>query len=476
MGSGGGRPYLILGVLTTVTMLTMYVEAMVIPSLPHIESALSATNEQAAWILSIYLVVGAAVAPLFGKLGDIHGKKRLYIVSLFIYTVAVLLAGFSPNVYFLIGIRAVQGIGFSLFPLSLAIITDIFPKEMVATAQGIISAMVAIGMTIGMIAGAYIEEYMGWRAMFHVGFILAATLLLLAWLVIKNITPVARERVDYASTVLLASGTALVLIYLTETPYNGWFSAEQTALLVSGLALFFGFVAYAGRSRNPLISLSILKRRNVMVANLAGLFSGISMFTLFLGVIYYAEEVPPYGLGLSVISAALTLLPATLAMIFIAPLVGSATTGLGPKPVLFYGSIVSAVGFWLLAFERSGPTLLVIDSFIAGVGVVSLMIPIVNMIAVSMPAENVAVGLGFNTMVRYLGSSIGPVLAATFMTTYKYNVIYSLKLLGMTMFTEAGPIAFRYIFLTALAFSLLTAAISAFTVNYIPKKKAEIIA
>ncbi len=140
------------------------------------------------------------------------------------------------------------------------------------------------------------------------------------------------------------------------------------------------------------------------------------------------------------------------------------------NPILIYGSIVSSVGFWLLAFDRAGAMQLVIDSFITGVGVVSLLIPIVNMIAVSMPAENVAVGLGFNTMVRYLGSSIGPVLAAAFMTTYKYYVVDSPSMLNL-MFTEAGPVAFKYIFLTALAFSLMTAAVSIFTVNYVPKRR-----
>jgi len=109
MNSGRGGPYATLIVLTFVSLLTMYVEAMVIPSLPKIESILSASSEQAAWIVSSYLVVGAAVAPLFGKLGDVYGKKKLYLASLSVYTLAVLLAGFSPNVYFLIAIRAVQG-------------------------------------------------------------------------------------------------------------------------------------------------------------------------------------------------------------------------------------------------------------------------------------------------------------------------------------------------------------------------------
>ncbi len=467
MKAGRGGPYATLAVLTLVSLLTMYVEAMVIPSLPKIETVLSATNEEAAWIVSAYLVVGAAVAPLFGKLGDVYGKKRLYLASLAVYTVAVLLAGFSPNVYYLIAIRAIQGFGFSLFPLSLAIVTDIFPKEMVALAQGIISAMVAIGMTIGMIAGAYIEEYFGWRMMFHIGFVFAAIMLFLAYFIIAGISPPHKEKVDYLSTVILSSGTALILIYLTETPYKGWFSIGQMIILVTGLALFFGYLIYASKASNPLISLGLLKKRNVLVANLAGFLSGVAMFTLFLGVIYFSEELPPYGLGLSVLSAALTLFPATLAMIFIAPLAGSATSTLGPKPVLIYGSLVSMAGFWLMIYYRASSIQLVIDSFITGVGIVSIMIPMVNMVAVSMPPENVAVGLGFNTMVRFLGSSVGPVLAATFMTDYKYFVVYSLASKSLTeMFSEAGTAAFDYIFLTGLVFSFLTLLVAFFAKNY----------
>jgi len=306
MNSGRGGPYATLIVLTFVSLLTMYVEAMVIPSLPKIESILSASSEQAAWIVSSYLVVGAAVAPLFGKLGDVYGKKKLYLVSLSVYTLAVLLAGFSPNVYFLIAIRAVQGFGFSLFPLSLAIVTDIFPKEKVALAQGIISAMVAIGMTIGMIAGAYIEEYFGWRMMFHIGFVFAALMLFFAYIVIGGVAPPHKEKVDYLSTVILSSGTALILIYLTETPYRGWLSFEQLILLFLGMLLFSGYLFYASKASNPLISLNLLKKKNVLVANLSGFLSGVAMFTLFLGVIYYSEELPPYGLGLSVLSAAFT--------------------------------------------------------------------------------------------------------------------------------------------------------------------------
>ncbi len=463
------NPYVVLTVLTLATMLTTYVEAMVIPSLPYIESALSANDEEAAWIVSAFLVVGAAVSPLFGKMGDIFGKKSLFMVSLLVYSVAVLAAGFSPNVYYLIAARAVQGFGFSLFPLSIAIITEVFPKDKVAMAQGIISATMAIGMTVGMIVGAYIEAYLGWRDMFHLAFILSVAMMAISYFSLDQYPPKLKEKIDYLSTAFLALGIALVLVYLTESPYRGWLSSAQIATLLSGIALFAAFVWHTARVSNPILSLGVLKRRNVMVANLAGLFSGTIMFTLYLGVIYYAEEVPPYGLGLTVLEAALTLLPATLAMMFIAPLVGSATTNLGPKPVLLYGSLVAALGFWMFIFDRGGTMQLAIDSFVTGVGIVSLMVPIVNMIAVFTPSEEVAVGLGFNTMMRYLGASLGPVLAATIMTDNKSWIVYSKSFNPETLVTEAGPQAFYLIFMMGIAFSVATLFVSFATHNYRPK-------
>ncbi|MGC9111999.1 MFS transporter [Acidilobus sp.] len=468
-------PYVILADLTLVTMLTMYVEAMVIPSLPRIQSALAATNEEAAWVVTAYLVVGAAVAPLFGKMGDVYGKKRLYMIALSFYSTAVLTAGFAPNIFALIAARAVQGFGFTLFPLGLSIITDTFPRRLVAVAQGILSAMVAIGMTIGMIAGAYIEEYLGWRAMFHIAFGLSIVMLVASLIVLESYPPVSHERIDYASTVLLSLGTALVLLYLTEAPYRGWITIAQLPLLITGVALYLSFFIYETRSTRTLIRLDLLKQRNVMVANIAGLVSGVAMFMLYLGVIYFAEESPPYGLGLSVIGAAMSLLPATLAMIVISPLVGHATSTLGPKPVLIYGSLVSTIGFLLFVVNRSGPLQLAIDSFVTGVGIVSIMVPIVNMIAVSVPADSVTVSLEFNTMVRFLGSSVGPVLAATLLTTYRAHLPFEFS--GrLFMFSEGSGVAFNYIFYIGALASLATLVISLFTKNYVLRQRRNITA
>ncbi|MFP3309073.1 MAG: MFS transporter [Nitrososphaeria archaeon] len=461
------RPGAVLAVLSLASLLTSYVEAMVVPSLPKLQAALSATNEEAAWVLSAYLVVGASAAPLMGRMGDAHGKRRLYIASLGAYVAAVALAGFAPSVGYLIAVRAIQGLGLSLFPLGIAIVTDVFPRDRVATAQGILSATVAIGMTLGMIAGAYIEEYLGWRAMFHVAAALSLAVLAAAAATLPPSAPARGVSVDYLGSLLVGSATAAALAYLTEAPYRGWTSPGQLALAAASAALYAGFAARELSAPSPLMPPRYLGVRNVAVANAAGLVSGVYMFMLFLGVIYFAEAPPPYGLGLGVVSAALTLLPATLAMIFLAPLIGSVVTNLGPKVSLAYGSPVSALGFLLLLGYRWSPLDLMVGSLVAGTGMVLVLIPIVNMVAVSMPAEDVSVGLGMNTLFRFLGAAVGPVVVATLMTDYQSFDVLRLGGMELVISGLPAPAAFDYTFIIAAALSIATLAIGLAAENYV---------
>ena len=162
--------------LVGVALLVNYVETMVLPGIPTIQKYFSTTSTIASWITSAYLIVGAAVSPLFGKLGDSYGKKKMFLVSLIFYMAGVAMAGFSPSIYILLFARGLQGIGFAIIPLSLAIIADAFPKEKIGTAQGIISGTFAIGAAAGLIIGSYVVQDLGWQYAFHTALILSIVL------------------------------------------------------------------------------------------------------------------------------------------------------------------------------------------------------------------------------------------------------------------------------------------------------------
>ncbi len=448
-----------------VALLLNYVETMIIPGIPTIQSDFRTTASVVSWVTSAFLIVGSAVSPLFGKLGDSYGKKRMFLLALVFYTTGVGIGGFSTSIYFLIFARAVQGIGFAIVPLALAIIAETFPKERIATAQGIVSATFAIGAAAGLVIGAYVVQDLGWQWAFHSAFILSIVLFIVVARFLPKGVPGTRLKVDYYSTVMLMAGVSLVLLYLTEGPYEGWYSAYNLAALAAGIALTVGFFVSESRRANPLIQLKLLRIRNVLVANLVGIISGISMFLLFFAVVYYTESPKPWGLGLDVISAGLTLAPATLLMLVAGPGLGRLVTRSGPKPTMVLGSCIAIAGLVLFIVRRATPMDVTLAVAVSLMGAISVIIPIVNMVSVSLPGETVATGLGLNTMLRNMGGAVGPVIATTLMTTYTLKVAETFGGVSVPM---AGPssTAFDTIFYLAIALMALAILLSLAAKNY----------
>jgi len=451
--------------MTGVALLLNYVETMVLPGLLKIQSYFAVTNPSLiAWVTSGFLIVGSAVSPLFGKLGDSYGKKRMFLIALVFYTVGVGIAGFSPTIYFLIAARAIQGIGFAIVPLALAIIAETFPKERIATAQGLVSATFAIGAAGGLTIGAYIVTDFGWQWAFHSAFILSLVLFAAVWKGLPSGSPGTRKRVDFSTIVLLMAGVSLVLLYLTEGPYpepNGsWFSLNEVVYLTAGVLLTVGFFVAEARRKNPLIALHLLRIRNVFVSNMVGIVSGIAMFMLFFGVVYYAQLPASFGgLGLDPIGMGLTVAPGTILMLVAGPGIGRLVTRAGPRPAMIIGALIGIAGFLLFIFNRGTTTDITIDSAIGLVGAVSVIIPIVNMITVSLPDESVATGLGLNTMLRNIGGAIGPVVATTILTTYSTPV-------PVAPYFIPKSAAFDYIFYGAVAAMVVIIAFALVTKNY----------
>ena len=457
--------------LTSVSLLITYVETMVIPGIPTIQKDFGASTNVMSWVTSALLIVGSAVSPLFGKLGDTHGKKKMYLAAMAFYIAGVGVAGFAPTIYFLILARAIQGVGFAIMPLAIAIITDVFPKERVATAQGIISATFAIGASAGLIIGSYIVQDLGWQWAFHTAFVLSIALFLVVMKVIKK--DVARQAgsLDYGGATLLMAGITLVLLYLTEGPTLGWLSYENLALFIPGLFLTGFFFFYEARRTNPLMHMGLLRIPNILISNLVGLLSGTAMFLLFFGVIYYAELPVPFGLNLDIIAAGLVLAPATLVMLVVGPLLGRMTSTFGPKPVLSAGSVISALGMLLFILYRATTSELPLDAAVTFIGVIAIIIPIVNMISVSTPRESVAVGLGMNTMLRNVGGAIGPVVATTIMTSYTSPMIVMIAGTPITLAQLPSSYAFNLIFFIGITLVAAVAVLSLFVRNYTFRRK-----
>ncbi|HUI00377.1 MAG TPA: MFS transporter [Nitrososphaerales archaeon] len=453
-----------------VALLLNYVETMVIPGVPTIQKDFGATASTVSWITSAFLIVGSAVSPLLGKLGDSYGKKRMFLVALAFYTAGVAMAGFSPSIYWLIGARAIQGIGFAIVPLALAIIAETFPRERIAAAQGIISATFAVGAAIGLVLGAYIVEDWGWQWAFHTALIASVALFLVVAKALPTGRPGTGAKVNYVTIGLLMVGISLVLLYLTEGPFEGWYSAYDLAALGAGAALTVGFFVAESKISNPLIQLRLLKITNVQVANAVGIISGIAMFGLFFALTYYTQLPVAFGgLGLSVINSGLAIAPATVMMLIGGPVLGRMVQKTGPKPTVILGSLIAIAGMVLFLTNRATTLDVTVDTAVSMVGIVGIIIPIVNMITISLPVEAIGAGLGLNTMLRNIGGAVGPVLATTLMSTYTLQVPPHTLPPGVTV--PSGT-AFDYIFYLGIAALAVGVVFALFSKNYVLKQGA----
>ncbi len=433
----------VLFILAAMALMVTYVETMVLPAFSNFEAFFHVTTASTiAWILSAYLLVGVVVTPIFGKLGDIYGKKRILLVAMGVYAVAVSVAGFSPNVgaafgltrpdqiYVLIGVRAVQGVGMAMFPLGFAMLPEVFPPAQVGQAQGILSGMFAAGAAAGLVGGGWIAQTFGWQLTYHTVIPIAVVVFLLATVYIRESKIRQARKIDVPGVASLGVGLTFLMLGITEGAYWGWtnFSAVTFGTLPWGVPEFFllaavafiFFLLWEPRAPSPVVSFPALKERNILVSNVNGVFVGMAMFLLFT-VLIILGEYPSPGFHLTELNAALVFIPAVLGMMVTGPFLGRAISRFGPKPVMILGFILILGGALGLIGFHASPFDVAVVAVPVMVGNVAVLIAMTNVIVLSVDPRTMGVQTGMNQTFRNLGSAVGPVLVTSILASYAFT-------------------------------------------------------
>ena len=161
--------------------MVMYGETMLVPAIPTLIKDFNITYSTSSWILTTYLLTGAVMTPIAGKLSDIYGKKRVLLVIMIVYAAGGPIAGFSTSISTMIIARALQGVGISMFPIAFSIVRDQFPREKMAIGQGIITSMFAGGAVIGLSVGGFIIQHYGWQYTFFTVIPIVIALFFIVW-------------------------------------------------------------------------------------------------------------------------------------------------------------------------------------------------------------------------------------------------------------------------------------------------------
>ena len=332
-------------------------QTMVFPALRTFQDTFGASTAWTTWVLTGFLVSGAVLTPILGRLGDQFGKERLLVISLGLFLAGCLGAAFAWNLWSLIAFRVVSGAGGALFPLSFAIIRDEFPPERVKVGIGLLSAVWGVGGGFGIVLSGLIVDNFSWRYLFLLGSIPVALSLVLVARYVPESPIRSPSKVDVPGALLLSAGLISLMVALTEGEQWGWGSPLLLGVLVLSALFFLLWGVVESRSSAPMVDLRMLAHRPILLTNIATLISGFALFSCFVLIptLVETDSANGYGFSASATKAGLYLLPSSLAMLFAGPLAGAVGRRYGSKWPLAVGMLIVSVAAVLFATQTRRP-------------------------------------------------------------------------------------------------------------------------
>ena len=444
--------------LSLIAAFMLYVNVMLTPALPKIVAEYGVSIAQASLLISLYLVLGIAVIPIFGKLGDIYGKKRVMIYILVAYIAASAITSVAPNFNLVLISRFVQGIGLGAVPLCYSLAREQFPRSMVPRAQGLISAVQVAGGAFGVLGGALVTNSLGWQRNYDLAVPCIFLLTVLVFFAVKEST--SRKpgvKLDYLGAAWLGASLTAIVLGLSEGSSWGWTSAPVLGLLIGGLVVIVPLALYEKGVTEPVLDLELLGERNVMVSNFLIMAYGLSLGIGFQAVTYGLQEPSPSGFGISIVETGLYLLPFVVVMLPVAYAVGSVISKYGVKQFLYLGSAVSAVGFLVLS-TYSSPEQIGVYLAVCAAGGGMMVVSVQNLLVLSIKKGEMALGTSLNTVFRYVGQTLGTALAGALLSTYVASYT-----LGNHLLVLPTRASFQYCFYAAIVVLIVTGSLVLFS-------------
>jgi MFS family permease len=492
--------------------MAMFADTMILPAIPDIIKDFKITHNASSWIIASFLITGAVMTPIAGRLSDMYGKKKMSLISVGIYTLGISVAAISTNFLILIVARIMQGVGASMFAISFSIIRDKFTPEKLAVAQGIFSSMFSAGAVIGVAIGGTIINNFGWHATFFLVIPIAIALFVSISRFIQIDIDEATARISDKNTefccrfihvrrdILLSESGIIaeydssnksrstvdimgaitlsisVISFLVALQFIQTINAESaTVPIVIGfgaaaiISLSF-LIITERRTQSPLLDLKLLLNRILLPANIINMIVGItSLMVVYPTIPILIRSPPPLGFflpfGGDALSIANVQLPYMAVSLIVSIASGFIVSKFGNQLPTVLGIILSVAGFFLLFMSHSTEFLIRISLAVIAAGLSLTQIGSINIILVNTPKQSNGVSLGMTTLLYLIGTSVGPVIAEIFMQANQTV----LPVIG----SFPGPQAYNLIFLTTTLMSVLSIVLVGTTARR--KAKPEVV-
>ncbi|WP_030600255.1 MFS transporter [Streptomyces fulvoviolaceus] len=407
------RSNAVVAVLAFAGIVAALMQTTVIPIVPELPRLLDASASNTAWAVTATLLAAAVATPVVGRLGDMHGKRRMLLFSVVLLITGSVVCALSDSVVPVITGRALQGLAVGVIPLGISIMRDVLPAERLAGSTALMSASLGVGGALGLPSAAFIADNFDWHVLFWTSAALGALALTLVLLLVPESEVRTGGRFDLVGSFGLAVGLISLLLAVSKGGDWGWTSAGTLGLFATAVLALPAWGLYELRTDQPLVDLRTTARRQVLFTNLASVAIGFSMFamSLVLPQLLQLPEATGYGLGRSMLTVGLVLAPQGLVMMTMSTLSARLTKAKGPKITLMCGAVIVAAGYSLslVLMSELWHFTLIACTIGGGIGFCYGAMPSLIMSAV--PASETAAANSLNTLMRSLGTSFAGALA-----------------------------------------------------------------
>jgi len=409
------RRWAILVVLGLAQLMVILDATIVNIALPSAQGSLGFSDDSRQWVITAYALAFGSLLLLGGRIGDLFGRKRVFIVGLIGFAVASAVGGAAQSFEVLVGARALQGVfGALLAPAALSLLSTTFtdPQER-GKAFGVYGAIAGAGAAIGLLLGGILTEYLSWRWCLYVNLFFAVAAAAGGIVLLHNQTATIKPKLDIPGTITACLGLFALVYGFAEAESSGWGAPLTLAMLIGGVLLLVLFVAIQARSANPLLPLRVVRDRNRGGSYLAVGIVGAGMFGVFLFLTYYLQQ----NLGYSPVTTGLAFLPMSVAITISATLsTARLMPRLGSRPLVVTGMLLAAAGMAYLAQIGVASTYaadILPGLIVMGLGLGAVIAPSMSAATYGVEPKDAGVGSAMVNTTQQVGGSIGTAFLST---------------------------------------------------------------
>ncbi len=406
-------------------------------ALVHIRGAVGATIEEITWISTGFVIATVLVMPLTAFLGRIFGQKRVYMASLALFLLGSMLCGTAHSLVALVAWRVVQGFGAgALQPTEQAILRQTFPPKEQGMAMALFAMAVMLGPALGPTIGGVIVDNASWEWIFYINLPVGLLGLFMVWKFVHepddireaNLKAAAetKKNIDWAGIALMTIGLSSLQYVLEEGDQDSWFDSRVITILV--LVAVFGLAAFVIReltAKSPVVNLRLFK--DPVFAS--GTLIGAVMFAMLMANMFLLPIFMQELLGFTATQSGLNLMPRTLAMMVIIPIVGKLYNRVSPRLMIAFGVVTFAIGAFMMSHFtlETSPSGIFVSLVWQGIGFACLFVPLTTVALSKIPRDKLTDATGLNSLLRQVGGSIGLAVFATLLGRYATQARASLS-------------------------------------------------